>query len=293
VDKTVDDVDKFGGGFMKSPTVGLKPVLLSGLRIATIAYFALMAMLFFFQSHFVYFPERGYVDTPNNFGLACEAVSFKTADGIRLTGWFVPTASPRGAVLFCHGNGGNISHRIEQIAIMRSLDLDTFIFDYRGYGQSGGKPNEQGTHLDAEAAWAYLTGVKHVAPEKIIILGQSLGGPVAARLAGRHRPGALILESTFTTFRDMAAHLYPYLPARLLVRYNYETVRYIQGVRCPVLIIHSRKDNLILFSLGERLYDAANQPKSLLAITGTHNEGFSTSGRVYIEGIERFLKSSF
>ena len=248
-----------------------------------------MAILYFFQSHYVYFPEREIILTPDKIGLSYEPVSFAALDGPKLSGWFVPAADSRGVVLFCHGNGGNISHRLELIALLRELGLSTFIFDYRGYGQSEGKPNERGTYNDAEAAWQYLTERRQVRPDKIVVFGESLGGAVASYLARRHTPKALILQSTFTSFRDLAAKFYPYLPVRLLARFDYNTIAHLRGVRCPVLVVHSRDDEMIPFGQGRRLFEAAKEPKEFLAISGSHNEGFATSGKIYVDGLREFI----
>jgi len=247
-------------------------------------------MLFVSQSRLIYYPQRDIITTPDQIGLSYEAVAFEAADGVRLSGWFVPAEGPpRGVILFCHGNAGNISHRLESIRLFHGLGLSTFIFDYRGYGQSEGKPTERGTYLDAEAAWRYLVQERQVAPTEIIVFGRSLGGAIAAWLAQDHTPGALIVESTFTSVPDMASHLYPFLPARLLSRFDYNAIDYVRKTHCPVLIVHSRDDEMIPFGHGRRLFEAADEPKAFLEITGTHNEGFVTSAERYQDGLDSFI----
>ncbi len=248
-----------------------------------------LGYLFVFQSHYVYYPESTMVVDPSDIGLDFEDASFRTEDGIKLFGWFIPVQKSRGVVLFCHGNAGNISHRLESIQIFHQLGLDVFIFDYRGYGQSEGKPSEQGTYQDAEAAWWYLTEERQVLPGDIIVFGRSLGGAVAAWLAQNHTPGALILESTFTSLGDIAAKFYPFLPVRLLLRFQYTTADYLRQVNCPVLIIHSRNDELMPFDHGIRLFETANEPKRFLEIYGSHNEGFIVSGEQYQKGLSAFV----
>jgi len=252
-------------------------------------YVALAAFLFIFQWHYVYYPERILSADPGRVGLYFESVSFKAADGVKLSGWFIPVQSARGVLLFCHGNAGNISHRLESIQIFHQLGLDIFIFDYRGYGQSEGKPTEQGTYQDAEAAWQYLIEARQVTPTEIIVFGRSLGGAVASWLAQSHTPGALILESTFTSLPDIASTVYPYLPVRLLLRLEYNTAEYLGRVNCPVLIVHSRDDEIMPFSHGWQLFEMAKEPKKFLEIAGTHNEGFITSGKRYEEGLDPFI----
>jgi len=263
-----------------------------GIRIIIIvasACAAFIGAVYIFQSRLVYYPIRTLSADPSAIGLQFESVRFRTADELELSGWFIPGDSSRGVVLFCHGNAGNISHRLESIQIFHRLGLDVFIFDYRGYGQSEGKPTELGTYEDAEAAWWYLIEERQVIPGYVIVFGRSIGGAVASRLAQRHKPRVLILESTFTSMRDVAATLYPYFPVRRFLRFEYNTAEHLSRVECPVLIIHSRDDEIMPFSQGQQLFEVANEPKTFLEITGTHNEGFVTSGRHYEEGLNAFI----
>jgi len=253
------------------------------------AYIIFAGLLFVFQSHYVYYPERILAADPGSIGLCFENVSFETSDGVELSGWFIPSDGARGVILFCHGNAGNISHRLESVPIFHRLGLDVFIFDYRGYGRSSGKPTEQGTYKDAEAAWRHLVETRQVNPDQIIVFGRSLGGAVASWLAQTHSPGALILESTFTSLPDIAATLYPYLPVRWLLRFEYNTAEYLGKVDCPVLIVHSHDDEIMPFGHGRQLFEVAGEPKRFLEISGTHNEGFITSGRHYEEGLNAFI----
>lgn len=249
-------------------------------------------ILFYFsisQARFIYFPERTLISNPAEIGLEYEAVYFKTADNVKLSAWFIPAKDSKKTVLFCHGNAGNISHRLESIRIFNNIGVSTLIFDYRGYGKSEGKPDEKGTYLDAEAAWRYLVKKKQIDPSNIIIFGRSLGGAIAAWLAQKHVPKALIIESVFTSIQDFAAEIYPFLPVKLLLRFNYSAIDYLRDVNCPVLIVHSRDDRIISFSFGQRLFEAANKPKEFLEISGSHNDGFLISAKRYEYGIESFI----
>ena len=253
------------------------------------AYIVLAGFLFIFQANYVYYPERILIADPSKIGLDYENVQFETVDGVSLSGWFIPSDNSRGVILFCHGNAGNISHRLESIQIFHRLELDVFIFDYRGYGQSEGKPTEHGTYEDAEAAWRYLVEERQTSPSQVVVFGRSLGATIAAWLVQNHTPKALILESAFTSLPDIAATLYPYLPVRWLLRFEYNTAKYLGEVDCPVLIIHSREDEIMPFSHGRQLFEIAGEPKRFLEISGTHNEGFITSGRYYEEGLNAFI----
>lgn len=255
-------------------------------------YIGFALLLFLFQARLVYLPHipgRELSATPEQIGPDYESVSIATKDGLSLHGWFIPAGRSRGTLLFFHGNAGNISHRLDSLAIFNQLGLDTLIFDYRGYGRSQGSPSEQGIYKDAEAALGYLIQERGIAQNDIVYFGRSLGGAVAAWLAARHPPGALILESTFTSAPDMAAELYPWYPARLLTRLNYNALENLKKVSSPVLIIHSREDEIVPFSHGQRLFEAANQPKQFLEIHGGHNTGFLVSRDRYMDGIDAFL----
>ena len=263
-------------------------------------YVLILALIMIFQNHLIYMPRRRISQTPGSVGLAYRDVRFRAADGMELSGWFVPAATtgntdPERVVLFCHGNAGNMSHRLDSIRVFHRLGLSVFLFDYRGYGESEGSPTEEGMYLDVEAAWRFLTQGKKTEmeksfpPEKIILFGRSIGGSVATWLARSHTPDRLILEATFKSAPAMAAKYLPFVPFRLILRYRYDTLEYVRNISCPLLIIHSRKDEIVPFSHGRALYDAAKEPKTFLEISGSHNSGFLTSIDVYEKGLRSFV----
>jgi uncharacterized protein len=266
-------------------------MLLNIAIVAAIGYAALALLVFFAQSRLIYYPGigRDMVATPKQAGLAYEPVKISTADGETLHGWFVPAAAAKGTVLFFHGNAGNISHRMEYLLMFHRLGYDTFIFDYRGYGESSGAPSESGTYLDAQAAWRYLTETKHIPPARIALFGESLGGAVAAWLAAREKPGALMLASVFTSVPDVAANIYPFLPVRLLSRFDYNTREYLQSVTCPVFVAHSPQDDIVPYEHGRALYQAALGPKQFLELQGGHNDGFVFMREEWVRAVGMFL----
>jgi len=268
-------------------------LLLAGLALI---YVAFGVMLYLFQGSMVFLanlPGRALDATPQDIGLDYEDVHIDTTDGERLHGWFVPAADARGTLLFFHGNAGNISHRLESIMIFNRLGLDLLIVDYRGYGQSTGKPGEQGTYRDAHAARDYLVRERGVLPGKIVVFGRSLGGAVGAwltaQLATDEQPAAIIIESSFSSGADMARRLYPVYPSRLLTRLKYPVVDYATRLRCPVLVVHSRDDEIIPFAMGRAIYAAAQEPKAFLELRGDHNSGFWISRADYAAGLAEFL----
>ena len=272
----------------------MSSLLGSVLVIGGMLYGTICAYVFFMQARLIYYPNlpsRELTTSPADIGLDYESVTITTSDDIRLHGWFVPAEKERGVVLFFHGNAGNISHRLDTLELFNTLGLSSLIIDYRGYGQSQGKVTEQGTYLDAEAAWQYLTRERTVPADKIVIFGRSLGGAIAAYLAAQQEPGGLIIESTFTSIPDMGAHLYPILPVRLLSRFRYDTKEALKSVTCPVLVIHSPDDEIIPYKNGSILFEAAKEPKSFLEIRGGHNDGFLPSGKLYIEGLDNFIST--
>lgn len=269
--------------------------MLLGLAIMIASAYALLAaFLFFAQSHLVYFPQTGgdFIATPEQLELPYESVTLQTKDGFSLHGWFVPTQAARGTVLFFHGNAGNISHRIDYLSMFHRLGYQTFIFDYRGYGQSSGTPSEPGTYADAEAAWNYLVEEKGIQPDRIALFGESLGGAVAAWLAAHERPGLLVLASAFTSLPDMAEKIYPFLPVRLLSRFNYNTLEYLRSVVCPVLIAHSPQDEIVPFAHGQALYEAAPEPREFIELEGGHNDGFIFMREAWMRVLSEFMARS-
>ena len=265
-------------------------MLLNAVLLAGTVYAGLCLGLFLFQSSLVYFPSRSLYATPATAGLKFEDVWLTTSDNVRIHGWFISQPEPRGTLLFFHGNAGNIGDRIESLSIFHSLGLNTLIIDYHGYGQSEGSPGEQETYLDARAAWNYLVNDRRIPAAKIILFGRSLGGGVAAWLAGQVTPAGLILESSFTSVPDLASKIYPLFPVRWLARIRYDSKSVIAAVRCPVLIIHSTSDEIVPFVHGQALLEAAPAPKSFVQLVGGHNDGFLRSGEHYTNGLDTFLK---
>jgi len=252
-------------------------------------YILLCLLLFLFQRFLIYFPDKTVFFTPNHIYLNYEDIYYQTSDNLSINGWLIPADSSKYVVLFCHGNAGNISHRLESIQIFNRLSLDVFIFDYRGFGKSDGTADEEGTYLDAQGAWEYLVAKKGYDPAQIIIFGRSLGSGIASWLAREKQPGGMILESSFTSLPDLGAKIYPFFPVRLLSRYDYPTIENLKDINCPKLFIHSKGDEIIPFTLGMENFQGASEPKTFLEIQGSHNDGFMVSGEKYMEGIDSFL----
>lgn len=273
-----------------------RPMLLNIIISMAIGYAAIVALVFVFQSRLVYYPQigGGITLTPLAHGLNFESVNIHTEDGETLHAWWVPVTQTndvhRGAVLFFHGNAGNISHRLDYLTMFHRLGYATLIVDYRGYGQSTGAPSEEGTYRDATAAWRWLTEKRSIGPGEIVIAGESLGGAVATWLGSRHTPRALLLFSTFTSITNLAAEVYPFLPVRLISRFSYDNLGRIAQITAPIFIAHSRDDDIVPYAQGEELFAAAREPKQFLEMRGGHNDGFIFVREEWIRTLQAFLE---
>lgn len=262
------------------------------LVLVSVVYLGLALVIYISQSRLVFLPEiggRALVETPAAVGLAYESVQIDTEDGETLRAWWLPHPDPRGTVLFQHGNAGNISHRLDSLTIFHRLGLNVLIYDYRGYGQSSGSPSESGLYSDARATWQWLVNEAGMSPDRIVLFGRSLGAAVAARLATEVDAAGLIVESSFTSVPDIGAEVYWWLPVRWLARIQLATSDHVADAGMPVLVVHSRDDEIIPFSHGQRIYEQAGQPRQFLEIEGDHNSGFMVSGELYRDGLDRFL----
>lgn len=244
------------------------------------------------QPSMIFYPSREMVAKPSDWGLEYSDVQLVSGDGVALHGWYIPHPGAQRAVLFLHGNGGNISHRGDSVPIFHRLGFNVLIIDYRGYGQSKGRPSEAGLYQDAASAWRYLTETREFAHQDIVIFGRSLGGAVAAQLASQVDAGALILESTLSTARDFAASAFPFLSHVLYVRYDFNSAARLQQVNYPVLVLHSPADQIMPYRLGEKLYAAAREPKQFVALRGDHNSGFLLSQPGYEQALGEFIATS-
>jgi fermentation-respiration switch protein FrsA (DUF1100 family) len=269
-----------------------QPMLLNVLIAVVLGYAVVVGLVFLIQERLVFFPQVGreITLTPKAYGLEYESLQIATGDGERLHAWWVPAAGARGTVLLFHGNAGNMSARLDYLLMFARLNYSTLIIDYRGYGQSTGSPSEAGTYLDAEATWRWLTATRGVRADDIVVFGESLGGGVASWLAARHPPRALILASTFTSVPDLGAEIYPFLPVRLISRIGYDNRANLKAIRAPVLVAHSRGDDVIPFAHGQRLFETAGEPKAFIELAGGHNDGFIFMREAWVQALARFLE---
>jgi len=264
--------------------------------IATVAFvllagLAVIALRPALERSSIYFPAREYEAAPENYRLRAETLEITSTDGVRLAGWWIRGAGAT-ALLYFHGNGGNISHRLERTKmLLESLGLDVFLVDYRGYGRSSGSPGEAGLQADGEAIYE-AARARGFSPERIVLFGESLGGAVAIETALRKSARAIILEAPFLSVPKMAKTIYPFLPS-FLVRTKFDNEAKIGRVGIPKLIVAAEKDDVVPPEHARRLFELAREPKKFYVIRGAvHNNTYIVGGKEYLEEWRRFLAPS-
>jgi len=268
---------------MNIPNIFLLPILLVVVGVG-IAFYP------FIENSIIFHPDRQFDDNPSNWALFYKDVQFLTPDGLKLHGWFFPLSEESPVLIFCHGNAGNISHRIENVNLLVKKGISVFLFSYRGYGKSSGRPSEKGIYIDGIAAYDYLTDVEKIPPERIAVFGRSLGGSVATEIALQKKVRCMIIESTFTSIKDMAKTIFPFFVFSPFLPHHYNTINKIANVSIPKLVIHGDSDEIIPFSMGKKLFAQASEPKLFLPIHGAgHNDTYVVGGEKYFDAIVDFI----
>jgi fermentation-respiration switch protein FrsA (DUF1100 family) len=249
------------------------------------------AGLLIFEKKLIYFPARELELAPSDLGLRSEEAPLVGEDGVRIHAWFLPRPGSRLTVLVSHGNAGNISHRLHRAALLEAaLDADVLLYDYRGYGRSEGAPDEEGTYRDSRAAYRYLVEGRGVRPERLVLFGESLGSAVTLELALTHPCAAVVLESPFTSIRDMVRVALPLMPLGAFVRTRYDNLAKVGKLRVPLLVMHGDRDGVVPFEQGQRLFAAAPEPKRFFRIAGAdHNDTYLKGGEPYRRALAAFV----
>jgi len=260
-------------------------------------YCSLLIYLYFNQKSIVFFPNFDFVVTPEQLGLEYEEVVLNINKTDSVHGWFFPSkisndSTNKKVVLFCHGNAGNISYRLETANMIIEQGADFLLFDYRGYGKSVGELSEENVYQDARLCYDWLINEKKYKSEEIIIFGRSLGGAVAVDLATKVNCAGLIIESTFTSTGDLGRAMFPLFPTGLLIRYKFDSYSKIDKVNTPILVIHSQQDSMIPFYMGVYLYEKANEPKAFFKIKGDHNDRSYLGDVEYLKYIKDLIYSN-
>lgn len=265
------------------------PLLATG----ALVYALVCAGAYFLQERLVYFPGAAPLRDPSSVGLAFEERRARTADGLALHAWWIPAEGARAAVLVSHGNAGSIEGRLHLARAFHEMGFGVLLYDYRGYGGNAGRPDEEGTYLDAEAAWELLTRELAQPPGSIVLYGESLGGAVAVELA-RRRPeaAALVIEASFTSLAEVGARAYPWLPVRWLARHRYESIEKVGALALPILVLHSPEDDVVPIEQGRALCAAAGTRARLVTTRGSHNAGGFTLEPGYRAAVRAFVLAS-
>ena len=265
---------------------------LNRLIIVAVALFMAMALIRFFENRFIFIPPR----YPEGFPPArvlpsgLEEIWITTEDGVRLNAWFLANPASPTVLLWFHGNATNIGQQLDELETYSRLGTNILAVDYRGYGKSEGSPDEAGVYRDADAAYRYLIDQRRFTPASIIIYGHSLGGAVAVDLAARRECGGLIVESSFTNTGEMARRMFHVPFIEHLPRSRFDSLAKIARVRAPILVIHGTRDQVVPFSMGQRLFEAAPEPKSFLPVDGgEHDSIFTSGGEKYWEHLQTFI----
>lgn len=249
---------------------------------------AFVAFVRYLESTSVFYPAKQLARTPGDLGLAYDDVQLTTRDDKYLHGWLIDLEGAKITLLFLHGNAGNIADRLEKITLFRQIGLNVFIIDYRGYGNSTGRPTEKGMYMDAMAAYEYLTQHRKRAPENIVIYGESLGAVAAINVASQRPAAGIILDSAFSSAKDMGKIIYPFVPS-FLIGLKMDSAAKAGSIRIPKLFMHSKTDEVVPYQLGRKLFEAAAEPKEFLETGGGHNDGFFASPEIFVTGIKSFL----
>jgi hypothetical protein len=262
------------------------------------------------ESKLIYFPEpypaglysaaEGIEPREGAIAPRIEDCALTAEDGVRLHAWFATPCTREGGevrdvpalgtLLWLHGNAGNLSYRLDMLAALMTLPARVLLLDYRGYGKSEGQPSEEGLYRDARAAWRYLTSERGVPAGEVVVLGKSLGGAPACQLATEVEPAGLIVQSSFTSVPDMAARLMPLVP-RMLIKTKMDSLSKVRTIACPKLFVHGPRDEVVLYDMGQRLFEAACEPKEFYAVPNAgHNETWLAGGEAYLDTLRAFLK---
>jgi fermentation-respiration switch protein FrsA (DUF1100 family) len=270
-----------------------------GLGALALAALLGLAGLWMLQDFFIFHPARRIEATPGFFGLPFEPVRLTASDGVEISGWYIPAPDAVATLLFLHGNAGNIGNRITDIAALRRAGFATLIIDYRGYGDSSGRPSVDGLHRDARAGWSWLTAQRGLAPGRIALYGESLGSVPALELARELQreqgpPAAVILVGAFTSGLEMGRHHYPFLPVRLVLRSRLDNLSAIGEVTVPTLLIHGEQDEVVPIEMGLRLFEVSPATlKELITIPrASHNSLWMDRDREYMERFRSFVSAA-
>lgn len=267
-------------------------LLKSVVRITLGVVIGATLFLVFSEKRLIYYPSAEVPVTPKALGLPFEEVSIEVEPGVRIHGWFIKAAKEQAlaTVLFSHGNAGNIADRLDRVLRWREIGAEFLLYDYRGYGQSTGSPDEEGTYRDGRAAYDYLVKGRGIDPARLVLMGESLGCAVSIQLAIERKAAGLVVEAPFASIAHMANAIYPFLPLGSFIRTRYENVRKIPQLKMPLFVVQGTQDEVIPVAQGKMVFAAAPEPKQYLAVEGAHhNDVYVVGGEVYRKAVSDFI----
>jgi uncharacterized protein len=247
------------------------------------------------ENRLIYFPPRypeGFAP-PQAYDIEVEDLWLRTADGVKVNAFYHSNPASKQVLLWFHGNAENIGYGLGQMKALAKIGVNIKAVDYRGYGKSEGHPDEAGVYRDADAAYDYLINQRHYRPQDIVVYGHSLGGAVAVNLASRRPCGGLIVQSSFTSARDMAKRMFAIPLIGYVVKSRFDSLDLIRAVHAPILIVHGTRDEVVPFAMGQQLFAAAPEPKQFCPIEGAgHNDMLEAGGERYLACLKAFVESA-
>jgi fermentation-respiration switch protein FrsA (DUF1100 family) len=274
---------------LRLPRFRLDNVLYVLLGSAVVGYMVVVGGLYLFQRQLLYFPDRSRPDLGELSARGFREVKLTTADGLELLSWYCPPPEGGPVITYFHGNGGHIGYRAERLGRFARNGYGVLMLEYRGYGGNPGAPTEAGLSNDGEAALDFLAH-ERIAPNRIVVYGESLGSGVATHLAAQRQIAALILEAPFTSVAEVAQYHYPFLPVSLLVRDRFDSLSRIGTIKAPVLVLHGERDTVVPVRFGRALFDAAPKPKELWLAREAGHENLARFGA--LDAVCAFLQQT-
>ena len=266
------------------------PYILSLIIIFIILFFIFYNKI---ENFYVFYPQTGFVMTPEDLRLNYRDVYFDSKDGEKLHGWFFPRNKDAPVILYCHGNACNISHLLEYTGLLLDQGLQVFLFDYRGYGKSTGIPSEDGIYMDTQAAYDYLVNEEKIPSDRIVLAGHSVGAAAAIDVAIKNHVRSIIIESAFTSTKDMSKRMFPMNLISFILPANYNNLEKVGGISIPKLFIHGQDDEIVPFEMGKRLFETSSEPKYFYPINGAgHNDTSLIGGERYFKILSDFAFNS-
>ncbi len=251
-------------------------------------YLLLLIFLYFYQGKLLYHPNVNSYTEVNDLIPKIEKVTIATSDNHHLLGWFHKKDFSKKTILFLHGNAGSLGNRIYKLNHFENFDLNFLILAWRGFSGNSGKPNEKGLYDDAKSAVNWLKSIG-INEEKIILYGESLGTAVAIEIAQNKKFAGIVLESPFTSMLEMGKKYYSFFPVSLLLKDRYESINKIKNINIPILVMHGKKDRIVPFEMGNKIYDSANSPK--FYYFPEYDDHMIDYNKLLIEKLKSFIES--